>query len=45
MEVYYTKKEYNDMKKSLEKKIQLLKKQNETLSAKIKELKKKNVAD
>jgi chaperonin cofactor prefoldin len=45
MEVYYTKKEYNDMKRSLEKKIQLLKKQNETLSAKIKELKKKNVAD
>lgn len=45
MEVYYTKKEYNDMKKSLEKKIQLLKKQNETLSAKIKELKKRNVAD
>lgn len=45
MEVYYTKKEYNDMKKSLEKKIQLLKKQNETLSAKIKELKKRDVAD
>ena len=35
METYYTKKEYNDMKKSLERKIQLLEKQNEKLVKKI----------
>ena len=31
METYYSKKEYNDMKRSLEKKIDSLKKQNEYL--------------
>ena len=42
METYYTKKEYNDMKRSLEKKIQLLERQNKSLKDK---LKKKDVAD
>ena len=37
METYYSKKEYNDMKKSLEKKISILEKQNQKLSKKIKE--------
>lgn len=45
MEVYYTKKEFKDMKKSLEKKIQLLTKQNQVLAAKVKKLQKKDVAD
>lgn len=45
MEVYYTKKEFKDMKKSLEKKIQLLTKQNQVLTAKVKKLQKKDVAD
>ena len=31
METYYSKKEYNDMKKTLEKRIQLLEKQNAKL--------------
>ena len=35
METYYTKKEYNDMKKLLEKKIQMLEKQNKKLMDKI----------
>lgn len=39
METYYSKKEYNDMKKSLEKKISILEKQNQKLSEKIKEQK------
>ena len=43
MEVYYSKREYNDMKRSLEKKIQLLERQNKSLTDKIKKL--KNVAD
>ena len=38
METYYSKKEYNDMKRSLEKKIQLLEKQNEKLKKSNKEL-------
>ena len=42
METYYSKKEYNDMKRSLEKKIQLLERQNKSLKDK---LKKKDVAD
>lgn len=42
METYYTKKEYNDMKRSLEKKIELLEKQNKRL---VDKLKKKDVAD
>ena len=39
METYYSKKEFNDMKKSLEKKISILEKQNQKLSEKIKEQK------
>ncbi len=35
MEVYYSKKEYKDMKKLLEKKIQMLEKQNKKLMDKI----------
>ena len=35
METYYSKKEYNDMKKLLEKKIQILEKQNKKLMDKI----------
>lgn len=42
METYYTKKEYNDMKRSLEKRILLLEKQNKRL---VDKLKKKDVAD
>ena len=45
MEVYYTKKEYNDMKRSLEKKIQLLEKRNAVLTSKVKQLKNKDVTD
>lgn len=37
METYYSKKEYNEMKKSLEKKISILEKQNQKLSKKVKE--------
>lgn len=44
MEVYYTKKEYNDMQRSYEKKIKLLEKQIVILSDKLKKLK-KDVAD
>ena len=35
MEVYYSKKEYKDMKKLLEKKIKMLEKQNKKLMDKI----------
>ena len=45
MDTYYSKKEYNDMKRSLEKKIELLERQNKILSNKIKKLNKKDVAD
>lgn len=45
MDTYYSKKEYNDMKRSLEKKIELLERQNKRLSDKIKKLNKKDVAD
>ena len=45
METYYTKKEYNDMKRSLEKRIQVLERQNQNLTDKVKKLKKKDVAD
>lgn len=45
METYYTKKEYNDMKRSLEKKVQMLERQNKSLTDKLKKLKKKDVAD
>lgn len=45
MDAYYSKKEYNDMKRSLEKKIELLERQNKRLSDKIKKLNKKDVAD
>lgn len=37
METYYSKKEFNDMKKTLEKKILLLEKRNQKLMDKIKE--------
>ena len=39
------KKEYNEMKRSLEKKISLLERQNKRLSDKLKELNKKDVAN
>ena len=42
METSYSKKEYNEMKKILEKRIKLLEKRNEMLFNKIKELKKRN---
>ena len=45
METYYTKKEYNDMKRSLEKRIKALERQNQILSDKCKKLKNKDVAD
>lgn len=45
MDAYYTKKEYNDMKRSLTKKIQMLERQNKSLADKLKKLKKKDVAD
>ena len=45
METYYSKKEYNDMKRSYEKKIQLLERRNKLLTDKLKKLKKKDVAD
>jgi chaperonin cofactor prefoldin len=45
METYYTKKEYNDMKRSFEKRIKALERQNQILSEKCKKLKKKDVAD
>lgn len=37
METYYSKKEFNDMKKTLEKKILLLEKRNQKLMEKVKE--------
>ena len=37
METYYSKKEFNDMKKTLKKKILLLEKRNQKLMEKIKE--------
>ena len=43
METYYSKKEYNDMKRVLEKKIQVLERQNKQLSDKLQKL--KNVTD
>jgi chaperonin cofactor prefoldin len=45
MEVYYTKKEYKDMQRSYEKRIKQLEKQIAILSDKLKNLKKKDVAD
>lgn len=45
MDAYYSKKEYNEMKRSLEKKISLLERKNQRLSNKIKELNKKGVAN
>lgn len=45
MDTYYSKAEYNEMKRSLEKKISLLERQIKRLSNKIKELNKKGVAN
>ena len=45
MDTYYSKKEYNEMKRSLEKKILMLERQNKRLSDKLKKLNKKGVAD
>lgn len=45
MDAYYTKKEYNDMKRALEKKIHMLERQNKSLQDKLQKLKKKDVAD
>ena len=45
MEMYYSKKEYNDMKRSLEKKITLLERQLKSLTDKLNKLKNKDVAD
>ena len=45
MDTYYSKKEYNDMKRSLEKKISSLVRQNANLTNKLKKLKQQNVAD
>lgn len=45
MEVYYTKQEYNDMKKSLEKQLKLANKTIKKLEDKIKDLKKKHVTE
>lgn len=45
MDTYYSKKEYNDMKRSLEKKISSLVRQNTNLTNKLKKLKQQNVAD
>ena len=43
METYYSKKDYNDMKRTLEKRIQVLERQNKQLSDKLQKL--KNVTD
>ena len=43
METYYSKKEYNDMKRTLEKRIQVLERQNKQLFDKLQKL--KNVTD
>ena len=45
MDTYYSKKEYNDMKRSFEKKIQLLERHIKSLTDKLQKLKKKDVAD
>ena len=45
MEMYYSKKEYNDMKRAYEKKIALLERQVKSLSDKLNKLKNKDVAD
>ena len=45
MDTYYSKKEYNDMKRSFEKKIQLLERRIKSLTDKLQKLKKKDVAD
>ena len=45
MDTYYTQKEYNDMKRTFEKKVRLLERQNQSLKDKIEKLKKQNVAD
>ena len=45
METYYTKKEYNEMKRSLDKMIKALERQNAILSERCKKLKNKDVAD
>jgi len=45
METYYTQKEYNDMKRTFEKKVRLLERQNQSLKDKIEKLKKQDVAD
>ena len=45
MDTYYSKKEYNDMKRSYEKKIQLLERRVKSLTDKLQKLKKKDVAD
>jgi hypothetical protein len=45
MDAYFSKKEYNEMKRSLEKKILMLERKNQRLSNKLKELNKKDVAN
>lgn len=45
MDTYYSIKEYNEMKRSLEKKILMLERKNKRLSDKLKKLNKKDVAD
>ena len=45
MDTYYSKKEYNDMKRSFEKKIQLLERRIKSLTDKLQKFKKKDVAD
>lgn len=45
MDTYYSKKEYNDMKRSFEKKIQLLERRIKSLTDKLQKLKKKDVTD
>ena len=45
MDTYYSKKEYNDLKRSFEKKIQLLERRIKSLTDKLQKLKKKDVAD
>lgn len=45
MDTYYTQKEYNDMRRTFEKKVRLLERQNQSLKYKIEKLKKQDVAD
>ena len=45
MDTYYTQKEYNDMKRTYEKKVRMLERQNQNLKDKVEKLKKKDVAD